>query len=294
MLRPIIGEMIEVRLKLAPGLGGTLGDPVEMDQVVMNLLLNARDAMPTGGAITIETENDELDPAAAAKLEMQPGPCVTLRISDTGRGIAPDAMARIFDPFFTTKALGKGAGIGLSTVRNIVRECHGAVWATSELGSGATFHVCLPRMPDHDEVADPQTERLTPQRGNETVLLVEDEESVRRLLSQVLNMRGYRVIEAPDGERALELIAQRGSEIDLVLTDVIMPKLTGVELAEKLLEIRPEMPLIFMSGYPDDQLSTGSAIRAGRRFLRKPLLPDALSTAVREVLDSPSRPFDRY
>ena len=291
MLRPIIGETIQVKLDLDPSLGRVLADPVEMDQVVMNLLLNARDAMPSGGAITIQTEEGELDTSRAQALEMATGPCVTVRFSDTGQGIEAGAMEHLFEPFFTTKPMGKGAGLGLSTVRQIVRRCGGAVWASSTLGAGAVFHVCLPRIPAVAELGEAIAPTPAAERGNEIILVVEDEDSVRRLLTQILHLRGYRVIEAPNGEKALAIFRERANEIQLVLTDVIMPKMGGGELAERLLSIRPDLQLVFMSGYPDAQLS-GLAAQPGRRFLRKPLTPDALSRAVREALDSPPAPFN--
>ena len=291
MLRPIIGETIEVRVNLAPGPCQVLADPVEMDQVVMNLLLNARDAMPAGGNITIETVEGLLNDVAASALEMTAGPCVTLQIADTGPGIDRKVMPHLFDPFFTTKPMGKGSGLGLSTVRQIVRRRGGAVWASSEPGAGARFHVCLPRLRDACEIVDAKPDRRPAERGVETVLVVEDEESVRRLLTQVLRMRGYQVLEAADGEQALALFRESAG-IQLVLTDVIMPKMGGPELADRLFALRPELPLVFMSGYPDAQLSGTGAFPAVRRFLRKPLTPEALASAVREALDSPSRPFD--
>ncbi len=292
MLRPIIGETIEVQLNLAPGPCKVLADPVEIDQVVMNLLLNARDAMPEGGTIAIETVEGVLDDAAASALEMAAGPSVTLRIGDTGQGIDAAVMPHLFNPFFTTKPLGKGAGLGLSTVRQIVCRRGGAVWASSEPGAGAVFHVCLPRVHGPGGIVDTKPDRRPSPRGAETVLVVEDEESVRRLLSQVLRMRGYEVLEAADGEEALALFGEGGAGIQLVLTDVIMPKMGGSELAARLVELRPDLPLVFMSGYPDAQFSGIDPRSAGRRFLRKPLMPDALATAIREALDSPSRPFN--
>lgn len=292
MLRPIIGETIEVRLNLAPGPCQVLADPVEIDQVVMNLLLNARDAMPAGGIIVIETVEGMLDEAAASALEMAAGPCATLRVADTGQGIDAAVMPHLFDPFFTTKPLGKGAGLGLSTVRQIVRRRGGAVWASSDPGAGSIFHVCLPRVYDPGGIVDTKPDRRASPRGAETVLVVEDEESVRRLLSQILRMRGYQVLEAADGEQALALFREGGAGIQLVLTDVIMPKMGGSELAARLLALRPDLPLVFMSGYPDAQFSGIDPRSAGRRFLRKPLMPDALASAIREVLDSTSRPFN--
>lgn len=291
MLRPIIGETIEVKLKLDPALGNVLADPVEMDQVVMNLLLNARDAMPDGGVITIETENGNMDAATAQPLQMAAGPCVTIRFRDSGKGIDADVMQHLFEPFFTTKPLGKGAGLGLSTVQQIVRQCGGAVWASSAPGAGAVFHVCLPRMCEAPAFGEPVSVMPSASSGNEIVLVVEDEANVRRLLTQVLRLRGYQVIEAADGEEALAVFRERGREIQLVLTDVIMPKMSGGELGQRLLELRPELHLVFMSGYPDSQVSGLTAI-PGRRFLRKPLTPDALTRAVREALDSEPRPFN--
>ena len=303
MLRPIIGETIVVTLRLDSEVGKVLADPVQLDQVIMNLLLNARDAMPRGGSIFIATERGELDAPTAAALNMPAGSCVTLRFADTGDGIAPENMARLFEPFFTTKEMGKGAGLGLHTVRQIVRNCGGAVWATSEPGQGAVFHVCLPMLrpvtqsgPTLRASADagdaPGFSGAATQGSAEIVLVVEDEESVRRLLTQVLRLRGYRVLEASDGEEAIHILQERGRDVQLVLTDVIMPKVGGGELARQLKAMRPDLPLIFMSGYPDDQISKAAGLPLGRRFLRKPITPDALSRAVREALDSQRLPFN--
>lgn len=292
MLRPIIGETIDVRLRLDPEVGKVQADPVELDQVVMNLLLNARDAMPNGGTISIESQRVELDAAAAGPFEMNPGPCAMVRFADTGAGIAPEVMGRLFEPFFTTKEMGKGAGLGLHTVRKIVKGCGGAVWATSRPGSGAVFHICLPLMRAASDSRDSAPAPAAAPRGSEIVLVVEDEESVRRLLTQVLRLRGYQVLEAPDGQAALEMFREHGNSIQLVLTDVIMPKVGGGELARQLTAMRPDLPLIFMSGYPDDQISGAAGLPQGRTFLRKPLTPDALSRAVREALDSHARPFN--
>jgi CheY-like chemotaxis protein len=292
MLRPLIGEAIQVQLRLAPVLAKVLADPVQLDQVLMNLLLNARDAMPNGGTILIATREEELDAQQAAALEMKAGPCITLTITDTGEGIDEDAMLRLFDPFFSTKPRGKGAGLGLSTVREIVRRYGGAVWAASVRGAGATFSVCLPKLCEAPEIRETNPARLPASGGSEAVLVVEDEESVRRLLVQVLRTRGYQVLEACDGEAALALFAERGNAIQLVLTDVIMPKMSGTDLARRLLGLRPDLPMVLMSGYPDDHLSGAGGLPAGLRFLRKPLLPEALATAVRESLDSVNRPFN--
>ncbi len=292
MLRPLIGEGIQVKLDLGPDAGKVLADPVQLDQVLMNVLLNARDAMPGGGTISITTRNTELDATTAPIYEMAAGQTITLTISDTGQGIEPGAMLHLFEPFFTTKPMGKGVGLGLSTVRQIVHGCGGAVWATSGRGGGATFHVCLPRINPALEIRDAGPERHSSSQGSEIVLIVEDEESVRRLLTHVLRNRGYRVLEACDGEEALTRFHEHADEIELVLTDVVMPNLGGPDLAQRLLEIRPDLPLIFMSGYPDDRLGGAGSLPPGRRFLRKPLMPEALASAVRETLDSVSRPFN--
>ncbi len=292
MLRPLIGEGIQVRLDLDPEGGKVLADSVQMDQVFMNILLNARDAMPAGGFISIMTRNGEIDANAAALHEMTPGQVVTICISDTGPGIDPSAMPYLFEPFFTTKSKGKGSGLGLSTVREIVRGCGGSVWASSGADSGAAFHICLPRIPPVTEVRETAVGPKPSARGTEVVLVVEDENSVRRLLTQVLRMRGYQVLEACDGEEALALFGEQGDAIQLVLTDVIMPKMGGPDLADRLLAIRPDLPLIFVSGYPDDRLAGAGALPPGVRFLRKPVLPEALACAVRETLDSASRPFN--
>lgn len=298
MLRPIIGETIAVKLHLDPAVGKVLADPVELDQVIMNLLLNARDAMPQGGSIDIETERTELDAATALALKMSPGPCVSVRVADTGDGIAPENMGRLFEPFFTTKEMGKGAGLGLHTVRQIVQSCAGSVWATSEAGQGAVFHVCLPLqcppvLRGPADGGEPTALLGNSPRGSaEIVLVVEDEESVRRLLTQVLRLRGYRVLEACDGQEAIEILENGGHDVQLVLTDVIMPKIGGAELARRLKAMRPDLQLIFMSGYPDDQISRTAGLPAGRRFLRKPITPDVLSRSVREALDSQRLPFN--
>ncbi len=292
MLRPIIGESIHLQLRLAPGLGVVVADPVQMDQVVMNLLLNARDAMPGGGTITVETRDDDVDASRAATLGMAAGRCVMLSIRDTGAGIDPGVLPLLFEPFFTTKPKGQGSGLGLSIVREIVRSCGGAVWAASGPVTGATFQICLPCLEKPKVMREINPAEHPDTRGDEVVLLVEDEEGVRRLLTHVLRMRGYNVLEAPDGEEALRLFREHGAAIRLVLTDVMMPRMTGPVLAEKLLTEQPDLKIVFMSGYPDDHLSRAGALSRGCSLLRKPLLPETVALAVREALDSSSRPFN--
>ena len=285
MLRPIIGENVDLRTALAVDLAKVKADPGQMEQVVMNLILNARDAMPTGGCIRIETANGVMDQETADLHDMEAGPFVRLAISDTGHGIDGETSAHLFEPFFTTKARGKGTGLGLSTVHHIVKQSGGGVWVRSAPGQGATFTICLPRAHGTAEHTEPVLAANAAGAGTEAVLLVEDEDGVRRLLSHVLRRRGYQVLEAPNGEEALKLFQQRGDDIHLVLTDMVMPGISGRELAEKLRALRPELKLIFMSGYTDDVLVRSGALRPGMSFLQKPLRPDTLTAKVRETLD---------
>jgi two-component system, cell cycle sensor histidine kinase and response regulator CckA len=291
MLRPIIGENVEWQAAMAPDLRKVVVDPGQMEQVVMNLILNARDAMPTGGRISIETANSYLDENAARQHEMAPGECVLISIADSGHGIDAESMQHIFEPFFTTKAKGKGTGLGLSTVFSIVREAGGDIWVESPPGAGAMFTICLHAGKQTPEVSDAAPAPRTA-RGSETILLVEDEDGVRKLLNFILSRRGYQVLEAASGEDALAIFEQRGHEVHLVLTDMVMPKMSGRQLAERLRQARPDLPVIYMSGYTDDVLVKTGALGPGMSFLQKPLRPDVLAAKVREALDSPSRPFN--
>jgi two-component system, cell cycle sensor histidine kinase and response regulator CckA len=292
MLRPIIGEHVKLRTELAAGLRKVVVDRGQMEQVLVNLILNARDAMPGGGSIRIGTSNCEIGEEAARRHGVAVGPAITLSVADSGCGIGPEDAARVFEPFFTTKQQGKGTGLGLSTVRDIVRGSGGDVWVRSEPGLGAVFTICLPAV--RQTAADgTRTAVANPaQPGHETVLLVEDEESVRRLLVHLLKKRGYEVVEASSGEEGLRIFKQRGTEIHLVLTDVVMPGMSGPSMAEKLREVRPDTPIVFMSGYTDDVLARTGVLAAGMSFLQKPLRPDVLAAKLREALDSPSRPFN--
>jgi two-component system cell cycle sensor histidine kinase/response regulator CckA len=292
MLRPIIGEYIRLETALSPNLGRVVADPGQMEQVIMNLVLNARDAMPTGGGIRIETANGELDEHAAQTYGMHAGPCVMLTIADTGHGIEPEMIQHVFEPFFTTKEDGKGTGLGLSTVHSVVKHTGGDVWVRSTPGQGTAFTICLPRAGEHAEAREPRSAPQTAARGSETVLVVEDEDGVRKLLTYVLRKRGYEVLEASGPEEALAIFEKHAADIHLVLTDMIMPGMSGRELAEKLQQIRPEMKMMFMSGYTDDVLVRTGALSPGMSFLAKPLRPDVLAAKVREALDSPPRPFN--
>ena len=292
MLRPIIGEYIALETVLAPDLGKVIADPGQMEQVIMNLILNARDAMPTGGSIRIQTCNSHLGEAAARARGVRPGPCVLLSIADTGHGMEPETIERVFQPFFTTKERGKGTGLGLSTVLSIVERSGGGIWASSVPGDGASFTLCLPRAPEpagHTEtVTAPRLERA----GSETLLLVENDDSVRALLTLLLHRQGYQVIEAANGADALRVFEQRAADIHLVLSDLMMPARCGRELGERLCRIRPGVKVVYMSGYTDDVLLSTGALRPGMPLLHKPLSPDVLAARVREALDTPSLPFN--
>ena len=297
MLRLVIGEHVELELDLQPMAHKVMADPGQMEQVVMNLVLNALDAMPAGGRIRIATAEGQLGESAAREHAVPAGKCIMLAVSDTGRGIAADALAHIFEPFFTTKDEGKGTGLGLSTVQRIVRASGGGIWAQSTPGKGASFTICLPCAaegsngalrvdPPLVEAAAVRERTLAgPFRGGETVLLVEDEDDVRRLLTLVLRKRGYQVLEAACGEEALGIFEEHSSEIQLVLTDMVMPRITGRQLGEILQQMRPGIKIVYMSGYTDEVLVRTGALRPGMSFLQKPLRPETLAAKVREALD---------
>jgi len=287
MLRPIIGEHIEVVTELSTDLGTVVADSGKMEQVLMNLILNARDATPAGGRIRIQTANAELDESTASIHGVEPGPYILLTVSDNGRGIDSEAMPHIFDAFFTTKEAGRGTGLGLSTVRGIIRQAGGDIWVCSAPGEGACFRVCLPRIEETPEKDVPL--KVTTRGGGETILLVEDEEGVRRLLTLILHRSGYQVIEASGGQEALDIFDRRASEIDVVLTDMVMPNMTGRELGDRLQTANPTMKIIYMSGYTDDVLRGAGALSPGMSFLAKPLRPEVLAARIREVLDAPVR-----
>jgi signal transduction histidine kinase len=287
MLRPIIGEYIELTTSLTPDLGQIKADPGQMEQVVMNLVLNARDAMPRGGKISIETANALLSEAEAAAHEVAPGPYVILTFTDTGEGMDAQTMSHLFEPFFTTKEKGKGTGLGLSTVYGVVKQSGGDVWAHSVPGERTTFTICLPRAEPGVEAAEIAAAAGVPRKGTETILLVEDEEGVRRLLKHILSKQGYTVLEAGHGAAALDILKTYEGAIHLLLTDMVMPLMSGREIAERCMALRPETRVIYMSGYTDDVLLRTGAIGPGMTFLQKPLRPEMLSSKVREVLDAP-------
>lgn len=285
MLRPIIGEHVQLHTNLSPGLGRVVADPGQMEQVLMNLILNARDAMPKGGRIEIETVDGDLAGGIARARGLR-GDVVLFSVADNGHGIDPESMRHMFEPFFTTKEEGKGTGLGLSTVYGIVKQSGGDIWVSSAPGQGARFTICLPRAADRPERPSSASSPHPSAQGSETVLLVEDEDGVRRLIATVLSKRGYKVLQAANGAEALEIFKERADEIHLVLTDMVMPRMSGRELASAVTSIRPNARIMFMSGYTDDVLVRTGALGPGMSFLQKPLRPDVLTAKVREALDS--------
>jgi CheY-like chemotaxis protein len=291
MLQRILGEDIDLVRRLAPELGLTLADPGQIEQVLMNLVVNARDAMPAGGKITIETSNMEIDEEYAARhLAVKPGPYVQLAVTDTGCGMDEQTRARIFEPFFTTKELGKGTGLGLSTVFGIVKQSGGNIWVYSELGRGTTFKVYLPR--DLSATTATAIKPATVPRssmGTETILVVEDEEALLKVALRALGAAGYTVLTTADGREALLLSAQHAGHIHLLLTDVVMPHMSGTVLAQEVLKKRPTIKVMYMSGYTDDSIVHHGVLDAGTRFLAKPFTSADLARKVREVLDEGKR-----
>jgi PAS domain S-box-containing protein len=287
MLRRVIGEDIELVTVLGTGLGRVKADPGQLEQVLMNLVVNARDAMPNGGTLTLETGNKELDQEyAKTHMPTCPGSYVMLAITDTGVGMDSKTLARIFEPFFTTKEQGKGTGLGLSTVYGIVKQSDGFIWAYSEPGRGTSFKVYLPRV-EGEVIAAVETieESVELPHGTETVLLVEDEESVRNLVRTILQEFGYTVLEASHGAEALRVAIRHEGPIHVMVTDIVMPLMSGRQLTDKLVRLRPEMKVIYMSGYTDHSIVHSEILRPGAMFLQKPFTSIALTRKLREVLD---------
>lgn len=286
MIRRLVGEDVEFRTTLEPRLGRVRVDPGQIDQVILNLVINSRDAMPQGGRLTIETQNIELDASyAQMRPEIKPGQYVMLAVSDTGTGMSEEIKARIFEPFFTTKTKGKGTGLGLATVYGIVRQSGGHINVYSEIGQGTSFKLYLPRVAG--AVAVKMYDRTTaPARsGHETILLVEDEEALRAFARQVLQSAGYTVLEAGNGPEALALLEEYHGQIHLLVTDVVMPQMSGRQLAERLLATRFGLKVLYISGYTDDAVVRHGVLQAEVAFLQKPFSPAALTAKVRAVLD---------
>jgi len=290
LLRRLIGEHIEMVTMTSPNLGSVKADPGQIESVIFNLAVNARDAMPNGGKMTLETANVELDEAYGRQhLGATPGRYVMLAVSDTGVGMDEKTVAHIFEPFFTTKEVGKGTGLGLSTVYGILNQSGGYVWVYSEPGRGTTFRVYLPRTDEPLEAVPKPTAADVASRGSETILLVEDDPQVRELTQDILEARGYRVLTLEKPVDAPALSETYAGQIDLLLTDVMMPGLSGRELAAKVVQGRPQLRVLFMSGYADTAVVHGGFLEKGDFFLQKPFTPSLLAKKVREILDQPAQ-----
>jgi len=285
MLHRVLGEDIELVTFFTEGIGKVKADPGQIEQVIVNLAVNARDAMPEGGKLTIETANVELDEGYAREhIAVKPGRYVMLSVSDTGVGMTPEVKERVFEPFFTTKEMDKGTGLGLSTVYGIVKQSGGNIWVYSEPGEGTTFKIYLPQVDEPLTELKQESVKEIP-RGNETVIVVEDEEAVRKLAVRSLKSLGYRVLEAPDGGKALLLCGEFKEPIHLIITDVVMPNMSGRKLVERLKNIHLEMKVLYMSGYTDNAILHHGVLEEGTNFIQKPFTLDGLARKVREVLE---------
>jgi len=287
MLGRLIGEDLELVMSLEPDLGRVEVDPGQIEQVLMNLAVNARDAMPQGGTLVIETANFELLEAAAAEHDYPVGSYARLTVSDTGAGMDAATKAHIFEPFFTTKEAGRGTGLGLATVYGIVKQSKGYIWAHSEVGQGTRFTILLPRLPRETALSEGESAEASEPGGSETVLLAEDDAAARGLWREMLEELGYHVLAASNGAQALEMGTAHQGSIDLLLTDVVMPRTGGRELAERLSAARPGLRVIFMSGYTADTMLRQGIAENGGPFLQKPFTSQQLAKRIRETLDAP-------
>jgi len=281
MLRRLLGEDVELTLSAAPGLAAVHVDPGQMEQVLLNLVVNARDAMPHGGKLSLATANVVLE---GDHVDLPPGSYVVMSVTDTGTGMAKDTLLRIYEPFFTTKEKGKGTGLGLSTVFGIVKQSGGGIRVESEPGRGTTFRVYLPRTSRPPVTVVPRPPSALPARGAETILIVEDEPQMRVVARTILQRNGYTVLDASDAAEALALARAFAGPIELLLTDVVMPRMSGRELASRLAALRPAIRVLYMSGYTDNTVAHHGVLDEGIAFVQKPFTPDTLTEKVREVL----------
>jgi nitrogen-specific signal transduction histidine kinase len=286
MLRRMIGEDVTLDLRLAPKTRNVMADPGQISQVVMNLAVNARDAMPGGGKLTIATEDVDLPAAGAGGLELDAGAYVVLSVADTGHGMSEAVMGRIFDPFFTTKEIGKGTGLGLATAYGIVKQHNGHIAIESEVGAGSVFRIYLP-VAAGETATMPAPKHINMPRGTETIMLVEDEPALLQLMTTIIGSLGYRVLTAADGNQALKIAEQHPGPVHVLLTDVIMPGMNGRTLADLFVKQHPETKVMFMSGYTEDFIAHHGVLEEGRVLVRKPLKPQDLAEKLREVLDRP-------
>jgi CheY-like chemotaxis protein len=285
MLRRLIGEDVELSLHLGPDAGNIKADPGHLEQAIFNLATNARDAMPKGGRITIETANTTLDDTyCTTHLGVQPGEYVMIAVGDTGHGMDAETKRRIFEPSFTTKERGKGTGLGLATVYGIVKQAGGDIWVYSEMGKGTAFKLYFPRVNEPVSDLNAIGAPLPKHEAGETILVVEDEQGVRELTSKMLKRMGYHVLTAASGAEALALSGSHAGHIALVVTDVVMPHMSGKQLADELRRTRPNMKVLFISGYTENTISQHDVLEDGAAFLAKPFNRETLARRVREAL----------
>jgi two-component system, cell cycle sensor histidine kinase and response regulator CckA len=289
MFPSILGENIQLGLELAPQLGVIYADPRQIEQILMNLVLNARDAMPQGGRVTVQTRTITLEPSSGRRTQPVGTPVgnfTMLAVTDTGHGMDAATLQKIWEPFFTTKPPGEGTGLGLSSVYGAVKQSGGFVWAESEPGRGTTIQVYWPQSHAEPDPLEESSKHATVQGGNETVLIVEDEDLVRALAMRVLKAKGYRCYEARNAEEAIRLLQQDEIHIDLVITDVVMPGMSGGGLSDRLERLRPGVPILFTSGFTDEDVIRRGLLENNRPFLQKPSTPEELARKVRTVLDA--------